>query len=309
MPLTPELKDLAARVELGPLGPGRSAWHAESDHAGSGAAGRPRRAPGPAVLACDPLRLEWTAVGHQAHAPPDERRAAHAHGERRLHRRHARLHDERRLVPHGLASGDPLGLARARGVRTQALQRHACLGGDRGGGCCAPRHGAFRCGRHPGRPVGRGASPRRRPLRRQLRDHRRRPRGGRDRGGVIVEPGDALLVRTGHMHFLRRGEAAVLHARARAVDAVDHVAARPRRRRGRDRHDDVRGLPVRGPEGVHAGAHDPAPRHGPRPGQNWHLDDLAADCATDGQYDFLLVATPLPLTGAVGAPVAPTAIK
>ena len=42
-------------------------------------------------------------------------------------------------------------------------------------------------------------------------------------------------------------------------------------------------------------------------GQNLHLDDLAADCAADGQYDFLLVATPLPLTGAVGAPVAPTA--
>jgi kynurenine formamidase len=44
-------------------------------------------------------------------------------------------------------------------------------------------------------------------------------------------------------------------------------------------------------------------------GQNWHLDDLAADSAADAQYDFLLVATPLPLTGAVGAPAAPTAIK
>ena len=44
-------------------------------------------------------------------------------------------------------------------------------------------------------------------------------------------------------------------------------------------------------------------------GQVWHLDDLAVDCASDGQYDFLLCATPLPLTHAVGAPVAPTAIK
>ena len=44
-------------------------------------------------------------------------------------------------------------------------------------------------------------------------------------------------------------------------------------------------------------------------GQNWHLDDLAASCAADGQLDCLLVATPLPLTGAAGAPVAPTAIK
>ena len=44
-------------------------------------------------------------------------------------------------------------------------------------------------------------------------------------------------------------------------------------------------------------------------GQNFHLDDLAADCAVDGHCDFLLVATPLPLTGAVSAPVAPTAVK
>jgi hypothetical protein len=36
---------------------------------------------------------------------------------------------------------------------------------------------------------------------------------------------------------------------------------------------------------------------------------LAADCAADGQYDFMLTATPLPFTRAVGAPVAPTAIK
>jgi hypothetical protein len=44
-------------------------------------------------------------------------------------------------------------------------------------------------------------------------------------------------------------------------------------------------------------------------GQNWSLDELGDDCAADGRYEFLLVATPLPLTGAVGAPVAPTAIK
>ena len=44
-------------------------------------------------------------------------------------------------------------------------------------------------------------------------------------------------------------------------------------------------------------------------GQNWVLDEIAADCATDGQYDFLLTATPLPFTRSVGGPVAPTAIK
>ena len=44
-------------------------------------------------------------------------------------------------------------------------------------------------------------------------------------------------------------------------------------------------------------------------GQNFMLDELAADCAADGQYDFLLSATPLPFTRSTGGPVAPTAIK
>ena len=44
-------------------------------------------------------------------------------------------------------------------------------------------------------------------------------------------------------------------------------------------------------------------------GQNWALDELAADCAADGQYDFMLTATPLPFTHALGGPVAPTAVK
>jgi hypothetical protein len=44
-------------------------------------------------------------------------------------------------------------------------------------------------------------------------------------------------------------------------------------------------------------------------GQLWELDDLAADCASDGVHDFLLSATPLPVTGAVSGMVAPVAVK
>ena len=44
-------------------------------------------------------------------------------------------------------------------------------------------------------------------------------------------------------------------------------------------------------------------------GQNWVLDALAADCADDGQYDFLLEASPLPFVRAVGSPVNPVALK
>ncbi|QXC62805.1 cyclase family protein [Aquihabitans sp. G128] len=128
--------------------------------------------------------------------------------------------------------------------------------------------------------------------------------------GLTVEAGDLVLVRTGHMHFLRIGE--------------------------KDRYREVcPGLSTRSIEWFHdhdvAGVatdtlvlecfpcEDPAvllPVHmihlrdlGLAQGQLWHLDDLAADCAADGQFDFLLTATPIPLTRGLGGMVAPTAVK
>ena len=44
-------------------------------------------------------------------------------------------------------------------------------------------------------------------------------------------------------------------------------------------------------------------------GEMWDLDALAADCAADGVYEFWLTAAPIPVTGAVGAPVNPIAVK
>ena len=44
-------------------------------------------------------------------------------------------------------------------------------------------------------------------------------------------------------------------------------------------------------------------------GQNWDYEELAADCAADGQYDMLLVAAPEPITGASSTPVNPVAVK
>jgi kynurenine formamidase len=44
-------------------------------------------------------------------------------------------------------------------------------------------------------------------------------------------------------------------------------------------------------------------------GQNFVLDELAADFADDGVYDFLLEASPQPFTNAVGSPVNPVAVK
>ena len=44
-------------------------------------------------------------------------------------------------------------------------------------------------------------------------------------------------------------------------------------------------------------------------GEMWDLDALAEACAADGNYDFFLTAAPLKVTGAVGAPVNPVAVR
>jgi kynurenine formamidase len=128
--------------------------------------------------------------------------------------------------------------------------------------------------------------------------------------GVQIEPGDAVLVRTGHMHFLRAGDKRRYSMPApglstRSIPWIrDHdvalVATDTITFEVYPCEDTKVFMPV---HMIHLRD------IGLAQGQNWHLDDLAADCAADGQHDFLLVATPLPLTGAAGAPVAPTAIK
>ncbi len=44
-------------------------------------------------------------------------------------------------------------------------------------------------------------------------------------------------------------------------------------------------------------------------GEIFDLEDLSADCAADGVYEFLFSAPPLRITGAVGSPINPLAIK
>jgi len=44
-------------------------------------------------------------------------------------------------------------------------------------------------------------------------------------------------------------------------------------------------------------------------GEIFDLEELAVDCARDGRYEFLFVAPPLTITGAVGSPINPQAIK
>jgi kynurenine formamidase len=130
------------------------------------------------------------------------------------------------------------------------------------------------------------------------------------RAGVRPAAGDAVLVRTGQMAYWREGDRKRFSnpTPGLSTSTIEWFAD----------HDVAAVATDTLPFEVYP-CEDPAvllPVHmihlrdmGLAQGQLWDLDALAADSAADGQYDFLLVATPLPLIGAVGAPVAPTAIK
>lgn len=126
---------------------------------------------------------------------------------------------------------------------------------------------------------------------------------------LTVQAGDALLVRTGFM-AARRGNwgdyaggdapglslhlAPWLHSHDVAAIATDTwgVEVRP------NQIDYFQPLHI--VSLVHGGIAF---------GEMFDLDALAADCAQDGVYTFMFVASPLPITGASGAPVSAVAIK
>lgn len=129
--------------------------------------------------------------------------------------------------------------------------------------------------------------------------------------GVRPEPGDVVLVRTGQMALLagRNREGYTLGDQPGLT-----VGTVPWMRR----HDvaavatDTLALEVYPCE-------DPAvlfPVHllhlrdmGLLQGQNFDLEALSVHCAADGVYEMLLVANPEPVSGGVGAPTNPVAVK
>ena len=129
---------------------------------------------------------------------------------------------------------------------------------------------------------------------------------------VEVRSGDILLVRTGHMSkYLKKGSwdyfdldespgvsvftASWLHARQIAAIASDNYAVEVR---------PSELPPFRSPFHIAA-----IPNMGLTLGEIFYLDELAADCAADGRWEFLLVAPPLPVTRGVGTPINPYALK
>ena len=129
---------------------------------------------------------------------------------------------------------------------------------------------------------------------------------------VTIARGDALLVRTGHMALCRDrggwGDYAGGNAPGLSFHTADWV------------HDheiaavatDTWGMEVRPnefPETFQPLHQVFIPNMGLTIGEIFDLEELAADCATDGVYEFFFVAPPLPITGAVGSPINPLAIK
>lgn len=126
--------------------------------------------------------------------------------------------------------------------------------------------------------------------------------------GVTVQRGDVVVVRTGWIaKFRETGNslepssglawtaASWLHDHEVAAVAADNVQ--------------VESLQS-GVEGMFNPLHLLTLREmGMMLGEFWFLDELAADCAADGVYEFQLVAPPLRITGAVGSPVNPIALK
>ncbi len=130
--------------------------------------------------------------------------------------------------------------------------------------------------------------------------------------GVEIRPGDIVLVRTGAVGMCRAanrwGEFAGGDAPGLALDAARWI-----------RHNDLAGVAT-DTWGAEVRPNQAAdvfqPFHivalvymGLLLGEIFDLEGLAADCAEDHQYDFQFVASPIPMTGAVGAPINPIAIK
>ena len=129
--------------------------------------------------------------------------------------------------------------------------------------------------------------------------------------GVAIESGDIVLVRTGHLAWfyelkdkrefwqgapgLGRTTVEWLHRHEVAAVAMDTAA--------------IEVQPCETP-GATLPLHGALIRDlGLTLGELFTLDALADACREDGRYEFLFVAQPLRITGAVGSPINPLAIK
>ena len=135
--------------------------------------------------------------------------------------------------------------------------------------------------------------------------------------GVAIEPGDAVMIRTGTMRWLKEGDKEAYAGIYQGIAGPGIAAAAWFRE-----HDvaavavDTSGFEVWPRETKDLLKVLGHPLHllciveiGLTMGQNFDLEELAEDCAADGVYEFLLSASPEPFAGGLGGPVNPVAIK
>ncbi|MEK7701017.1 MAG: cyclase family protein [candidate division NC10 bacterium] len=129
---------------------------------------------------------------------------------------------------------------------------------------------------------------------------------------IGVGTGDALLVRTGQMTTCRQRGGWGDYAGGDAPGLSFHTAGWLHARQIAALATDTWGMEVRPNEipDTYQPLHQVLiPGMGLLVGEIFDLDTLAEDCARDGVYEFQFVAPPLPITGAVGSPINPLAIK
>ncbi|MBI2704502.1 MAG: cyclase family protein [Actinobacteria bacterium] len=127
---------------------------------------------------------------------------------------------------------------------------------------------------------------------------------------VTLQPGDVVLVRTGHMKYFHKGDTHAYNHETPGLSSKTIQWVRD--------HDlgavftDTYGYEVWPPEDWAAMmvVHMIQVRDmGQIQGQNFDMEKLAIDCADDGRYEFLFAAAPEPFTNGCSAPVNPVVTK
>lgn len=129
--------------------------------------------------------------------------------------------------------------------------------------------------------------------------------------GVEIGAGDFVLVRTGHLEARRDDwqDYVAGPAPGLGLSATDYLCPR----RVTAVATDTWGLevvPFETPPEIRHPVHVVLlVNAGIYIGEMWDMSALAAACAADGVYDFLLAAPPLTVTGSVGSPVNPIVVR
>jgi kynurenine formamidase len=133
-----------------------------------------------------------------------------------------------------------------------------------------------------------------------------------DKQGVVVRRGDYLLVRTGHIERCLAVKSWDGYSGGDAPGLAFETLDWLQEKQVAAIVTDTWGVEVRPNESEDTNQpwHWIAiPIMGLTVGEIFYLGDLAKDCAEDERYEFLFVAPALPITGAVGSPANPLAIK